>query len=258
MKRGSLLFLSLILVFLVLSVAAFGQQRQATTNVQSIVIEDFDNPEESRWLVRGSKFIAEGMPRVGWLRAWPDALYRVEPEDRELRSLGVEAAFDRLGYNYLEFVPVAEDDEGNVVPRGVPIPGRIRNMDMWVWGSNYDYYIELQLRDYRGIVHTLTLGDIDYRGWRNLRVAIPSWIPQGVRYVPQYRGLELVKIVLWTRPTEKVDGFFVYFDEIKVTTDVFQEPFDGEILANPEQVNELWSNAESAGVNEPEQTQEGE
>jgi hypothetical protein len=250
MKRGSLLFLSLILVFLVLTPTAFAQQRQATTNLQSVVIEDFDNPQESRWLVRGSKFIAEGMPRVGWVNAWPDALYRAEPEDGEIMSLGIEAAFDRRGYNFLEIIPVTEDDEGNVVPRGVPIPGRVEQMDMWIWGSNHDYYVEVQLQDYRGIVHTLKLGDINYRGWRNLRMLVPSWIPQGVRYVPSYRGLELVKIVLWTRPTEKVDGFFVYFDEIKVTTDVFEQPFDGEQLANPERVEELWNNAETAGVNQ--------
>jgi len=249
MKRGSLLFLSLILVFLTLSTTAFGQQRQATTNVQSIVIEDFDNPEESRWLVRGSKFIAEGTPNVGWVRTWPDALYRAEPEGRELRSLGIEAAFDRKGYNFLEIIPVNQDDEGNVVPDGLPIPGRVRNIDMWVWGSNHDYYIELQLQDYRGIVHTIDLGGINYRGWRNLRVNIPTWIPQGVRYVPSFRGLELVKIVVWTRPYEKVDGFFVYFDEIKVTTDIFEEPFDGERLADPERIEELWSSAEGAGVN---------
>ena len=84
---------------------------------------------------------------------------------------------------------------------------------------------------------------------------IPSWIPQEVRYVPQYKGLELVKIVLWTRPYEKVDRFFVYFDEIKVTTDVFEQPFDGELLANPERVEQLWSNAENPGDNQ--QGQEG-
>ncbi|MFP4330069.1 MAG: flagellar filament outer layer protein FlaA [Spirochaetaceae bacterium] len=250
MKRGSLLFLSLILVFLVLSGTAFGQQRQATTNVQSVVIEDFDNPEESRWQVTGSKFIAEGLPRVGWVRTWPDALYRREPEGRELRSMGIEAAFDRRGYNFLEITPVAEDEEGNIVPDGIEIPGRVQNMDMWVWGSNHDYYVEVQLRDYRGIVHTIDLGDINYRGWRNLRVGIPNHIPQGVRYVPQYQGLELVKIVLWTRPAEKVDGFFVYFDEIKVTTDVFEDPFDGETLADPDLVEELWSDAETTDVND--------
>lgn len=233
-----LLGIGLVVAFLLLPVVIFAQQ-QATTNYQSVVIESFDNPEESLWAVYGSKFVAEDYPEYSWVKTWPDALYRIEPEGMDLRSLGVHAAFDRMGYNYLEFIPV-EDVDGELVPRGIPIPGRVSNLDMWVWGSNYDYYIDLHIRDYRGMVHVLKLGDIGYRGWRNLRIGIPTWIPQGVVYVPQYKGLELVKIVLWTRPEEKVDGFYVYLDEIKVETDMFAEPFDGEVLADPDQVQGIW------------------
>ena len=244
MKIGRLVGVGLMGAMLLLSTAVFAQQ-QATTNFQSYVIESFDDPEESPWQVNGSKFVSEGFPRVAWVPTWPEALYKEQPEGVQLNSLGVQAAFDRFGYNFLEYIPVEENQDGEMVPRGIPIPGRVRHMDMWVWGSNYDYYVEVHLRDWRGIVHVLKLGDIGYRGWRNLRISIPSWIPQDVIYVPQYKGLELVKIVLWTRPGEKVDGFYVYFDEIKVETDMFQEPFDGELLADPERVQDLWD--ESAG-----------
>jgi len=245
MKIGRLLGIGLVAAFLLLPFTIFAQQQQATTNYQSVVIESFDNPSESLWAVYGSKFITADMPEYSWVKTWPDALYRIEPEGADLRSLGVRASYDRMGYNFLEFVPVEEQD-GELVPRGIPIPGRVRHLDMWVWGSNYDYYIELHLRDFRGMVHVLKLGDIGFMGWRDLRIEIPTWIPQGVTYVPQFKGLELVKIVLWTRPEEKVDGFFVYFDEIKVETDLFEAPFDGEVLANPDRVQRLWDEGLSA------------
>jgi hypothetical protein len=238
MRTGRLLGVGLVVALLLLPLTAFSQQ-QATTNYRTIVIETFDDPEESRWEVVGSKFVNSEYPQVAWVETWPDALYRVKPEGVTLRSLGVQAAFDRMGYNYVEFIPV-EDVDGETVPRGIPIPGRIRYLDMWVWGSNYDYYVDIHLRDYRGMIHVLKLGNINYRGWRDLRIQIPTWIPQGVVYVPQFQGLELVKIVLWTRPDEKVDGFYVYLDEIKIETDVFEDPFDGELLGRPEQVQQLW------------------
>ncbi|MCG8480663.1 MAG: flagellar filament outer layer protein FlaA [Spirochaetales bacterium] len=255
MKIGRLLGIGLLAVLLIPSVIV--AQQQATTNYQSIVIESFDSPEESPWIVQASKFVAEGYPQPGWVRTWPAALYRTEPEGETLRSLGVQAAFDRQGYNFLEFIPVEQNEEGETVPRGIPIPGQVSNIDMWVWGSNFDYYIDIHVRDFRGMTHVLNLGDIGYRGWRNLRIAIPTWIPQTARYVAELRNgeftsdlrsLELTKIVLWTRPEERVNGFFVYLDEIKVETDMYRDPFDGEELRDPDSVRELWAGAEGGGL----------
>ena len=251
MSKGRLLGFSLVAALLVPTVAV--AQQQATTNYQSIVIEDFDSPTENRWVVEGGKFIADGYPRVSYVRTFPQALHRREPDGRELRALGVQAAFDRQGYNYLELIPSAEDENGEVVPRGIPIPGKVRFLDMWVWGSNFDYYMDIHLRDYRGMVHVIKLGDIRYAGWRNLRVPVPTWIPQDAPYIAEIRsgefasdlrGLALVKIVVWTRPQERVNGFFIYLDEIKVETDLFRAPFAGEDLRDPGYVQELWAEGE--------------
>jgi hypothetical protein len=255
MRIGRLLGIGLVVVLLIPS--AIAAQQQATTNYQSIVIEDFDNPEESRWEVVAGKFVAEGYPRMAHVSTWPTALYRTQPEDRDLRSLGVQAAFTRQGYNYVEFIPVEENEDGEMVPRGIPIPGQVSNIDMWVWGSNFDYYLDLHVRDYRGMTHVLKLGDINFRGWRNMRISVPTWIPQTSRYTAELRNgeiasdlrtLELMKIVLWTRPNERVNGFFVYLDEIKVETDMYRDPFDGEELRDPEYLQELWAGTEGEGM----------
>ncbi|THB67928.1 MAG: flagellar filament outer layer protein FlaA, partial [Spirochaetaceae bacterium] len=196
--------------------------------------------------VQGSKFVTEGFPQYGYVNSWPDGLYRRAPEGVTLRSLGARAQFDRLGYNYLEFIPVEQGEDGELVSKPVSIPGRAESMDFWVWGSNHDYYIEVHVRDHRGVVHTLQAGNLNYIGWQNLQVKIPNYIPQGVQYVPMTRSLELVKIVMWTRPTERVDGFEIYLDHITVLTDLHEEPFDGEELADPDRLKELWEEAQGS------------
>jgi hypothetical protein len=178
------------------------------------------------------------------VNSWPEALYRKQPEGRELKALGVHGRFDRKGYNYVEIIPVTKDKDGKSVPRGIPLPGRVHNMDMWVWGANFDYYMEAHLMDFRGMVHVLNMGSIRYVGWKNLKISIPPYIPQAVQYAPHRKELQLVKFVLWTRPNERVDDFYTYIDQVKIFTDLFETRFDGEVLADPDSIKDLWSKAE--------------
>lgn len=235
-----------LLLIVLLTAAAVASD--VAVNLQSVVIEDF-NDGASRWIVRGSKFLAVDDEQTQYdypfdyqmiEGIWPAAMGRPDAENPTI--LGVQASFTRRGYNYLEFIPVeAEDDaDGNPVPRLIGIPGRPLTIDLWAWGSNHYYYLEVQVRDYRGIIHTLRLGDLGHSGWRNLRVDIPNYIPRTARFVPQRRQMDLVKVVLWTIPNESVAGFHFYLDQIRVLTDLFEPQFDGDRLATPEFVREVW------------------
>ncbi len=240
MKQGIRLFVCVLALLILGSSPLLAQTRRPMIN--SVVLDDFNDPS-SLWMVRGSRFVNNDLLDWEWVRAWPEALHRTEPEDVTLRSLGIRAGFNRIGYNYLEIIPAQENEDGELVARTIPLPGTAQSIDMWVWGSNRDYYVDIQLRDHRGIVHTLRVGDINYRGWDNIFVDVPTWIPQQVSYVPQRRGLELVKIVLWTRPTERVNEFYVYLDELRVVTNLAEDYWDGEQLGDPEAVEQLWNEA---------------
>lgn len=258
MRRGTWVSICAMLLAVALTGPAIADE--VTTNYQSIILEDFDNPGESEtahtWVVRGGKFLAtaqmDPVPEYPFSYqyvpdVWPEAMGRPEAETPQV--LGVQAAFTRRGYNFIEFFPVQTDDsgepltdeDGNPLPEGIEIPGRPELIDFWAWGANFQYYLELQIRDFRGLVHTLWVDDINFSGWKNLQVRIPNYIPRAFQYVPQRRPMELVKIVLWTRPEESVNGFYFYMDQIKVLTDMFENPFDGEQLSNPEFIQETWS-----------------
>ena len=81
---------------------------------------------------------------------------------------------------------------------------------------------------------------LQFVGWKDLHATISGAIPQSRAYIPRLANLELTKIVIWTAPDEKVDDFYCFIDEISCVTDLFETRFDGEELAEPDTLNNLW------------------
>ena len=262
----------IVMLFLLCSSSLFSEERPAILN--TVVLEDFDKDPLSRWIARGSKFttriydannkVVGIYPKVAEVATFPTSLFgfkgakTANGDDRKV--LGIMGKFDRNGYNYIEVLPVREADSNTDpsdviyedintskkwVHNPIQVPGRVEFFDMWVWGANYDYYLDAHFRDYRGIPHTFKMGDLKYAGWRNLRIVIPKSIPQAEPYIPKIKPLELTKFVLWTRPNERVSGFYLYLDQVKVLTDVYVDRFDGDDLADVDLTEKVWgSNSE--------------
>jgi hypothetical protein len=240
MKHGSFKAVCLILMALAASVV-FGDDN--TVNMESIVLETFDGDSDYEWGVAASKFATktddESFPKLTYVGASPTALR--QSQDVEHKSLGVWGKFDRRGYNWVDIYPVAKDGGDVVEPVEIPLPGRVSALDLWIWGSNLNYYIEVYVRDYNGVVYTLNLGNINFLGWKNLKLTIPANIPQSRKTIPSLASLTFVKFRVWTLPTARVDNFYIYFDHLKVLTDTFESRYDGEELGDPNRVNEFWS-----------------
>jgi hypothetical protein len=229
--------------------AAFGDEN--SVSLESIVLESFDGDSNYEWRVAGSKFATKtdeaAFPQSSYLPIWPMALFGSNREGNDLRALGIHGKFNRQGYNWIDVYPVAAGGGEESEPVEIPIPGRVRYLDMWVWGANLNYYIEAYVRDYRGLVYSINLGELGYQGWKNLRVSVPSTIPQDKRVLPLLESLKFVKFRIWTRPREPANDFYVYFDQFKVLTDTFESTFDGDELANPGRIQELWDTG--SGIN---------
>jgi hypothetical protein len=183
------------------------------------------------------------------------ALFRSNREGRELHSLGIWGKFKRMGYNWIDIYPTLKSEGEDAGPYEIPIPGRVRYLDMWVWGSNLNYYVEAYVRDEQGVIHVLYLGNIGYQGWRNLRATVPTSIPQRRRIILDPTAsstlstddknsiyLKFVKFRIWTTPREQVANFYVYFDQFKVLTDTFESLIDGDEMTDPDRVRENWTN----------------
>ncbi len=255
--RRSCLLVSGLMMFLVLG-TGYLRADEKTLKLESIVLDEFDSEGDAAyedgsaviWKVRGSKFSTEGYPRMVYVpNEWPDDLYGTVPENsEELGVLGINARFDRMGYNQIEIIPgVGEGD--NWAAKPLEIPGRTKTVDLWVWGSNYKYNMEFYFLDFEGLPYRLDAiqsdnkrhpGSLHFIGWKNLYVDIPSYIRQFVNYKPEYKGLRLSKIVIYTHPSEKVDNYYVYLDHLKVLTDMHESFYDGFELTNPNKIKEIW------------------
>ncbi|GHU02959.1 membrane protein [Spirochaetia bacterium] len=250
MKYGRFKALCLIMMIVLAAPLAFGDDN--TVDLESKVLETWDGDSDYVWKAVGSKFAtkseAETYPRVTTVAAFPMAVFGTNREGKELKSLGIQSKFDRRGYNWMDIYPVLKDGGDDAAPAEIPIPGRARIFDLWVWGANYNYYIEIYLRDYQGVVHKLNLGSIKYEGWKNLRVNVPNGIPQGKRLLPRLAALKFVKFRIVTQPLEQVGNAYIYFDQFKVLSDMFETTFDGDELADPDYVQELWTGESQGGA----------
>ena len=263
MKQGSfrtVRHLVILLIMLSMTVfPAFGDPN--TVDQVSIILDKFSGELAKEWTISGrtfnyeyewaldaSKFATtisnESYPRLTYVDAWPQALYGTNRNNLDIRSLGIWGKFDRRGYNWIDVYPVipgSGSESEPPAPFEIPIPGRVQSIDMWVWGSNFNYYIEAYFRDYQGVVHSVPLGNMGYTGWRNLRARIPNHIPQSRRTQPNFAGLQFIKFRIWTTPLERVDNFYIYFNQMKILTDIHETLFDGNDLIDPDKVREIWA-----------------
>lgn len=258
------------LFVLLFAAAAFAAAAQTlpTANLESRVVDDFDEKPTTRWIARGSKFTTVERDQNGKATrmypvtanapGYPIAAFGRSKDKPDRGTFGLRGKFDRRGYNFVEIVPAAEapkdadaskiiyeDIQGGKkwVHRPIDLSGKIHYLDLWVWGSNLKYYLDVHIEDYRGIDYVVRMGDLNFFGWKNLRIGIPTYISQSANTVPRFRSLRLTKFTLWTRPEERVDEFYIYFDHLKVLTDLYESRYDGDDFEEPATLEKVWGTA---------------
>ena len=264
MKKNRKYLLGLIILLFLLPLVQVLSD-ELTQNLETRVLESFDDDSDRIWIAKGSKFtttekdangnITAEYPQYTKVTAYPSALYGFDTENIEQKkAFGVRCKFDRRGYNYVEIMPVKvadSDVEGkdivytgsdgtNYVSDPIKIVGRVKLFDVWVWGANFKYFLDAHFEDSWGVSHALRLGNLNFIGWKNLSLELPNGISQSSNYIPKHKPLVFTKFVLWTQPSERVDEYYLYMDHIKVLTDVFETRFDGDELANPDFSNQIW------------------
>ncbi len=228
MKQGGLIIAGLVLLFAVSAAPVMAQSR--SVNYETYIVDNFDSQNTDwTWTAVGSKFVTKDYPVLKSFDGMPNAI-RVTQTDTNgnYKFLGLEVKFDRKGDNWVDIFPTkGQDENGKPAPYEIPFKGRISRLDMWVWGANYAYELEMLVRDCNGRVHTLSFGLVNHEGWKNMSVFVPSGIQQASPYLDGVQQMSFVAFRLRTRPTERVDSFKIFFDQFKALTDTYMPSYDG-------------------------------
>lgn len=227
MKQGGLVCMCLILVSMCF-VPVLAQP--STNSVETIVVDDFDTPDEMTWTwnVTASRFAAEGFPKTGYFDAIPNSLRPIRKGGTEgAKVFGVHTSFNRKGDNWIEIVPVTENENGEKKNHEIDLIGNVKQIDFWVWGANYLYNLDVLIRDAEGRVNVLSAGKMNFNGWKNMIIQIPSHIRQKARMRSGPKNITFVGFRIRTDPGEYVDDFMIYFDQVKYTTYILSNIYDG-------------------------------
>ena len=231
MKRELKVLIGLACLF-VIGLPVFAQPN--SRSIETFVLDDFDSAGSQNYLYNGktynwdwdvgsSRFIADGYPKTGYFEGIPNSLKQLHKgEDKEFKVFGVKTAFKRKGDNWFEVYPTADGKASEI-----PLVGVVSQMDFWIWGSGYNYYLEVMVRDALGTVKVLPAGSLAFHGWKNIVVNIPGWIQQSSHLRSGPENLTFVGFRIRTDAEEYVDNFVIYFDQIKYTSNSLSLIYDG-------------------------------
>lgn len=238
MKKGLKVLISLGCLF-VIGMPVFAQP--SSKSIETFIIDNFDKPGEQNysykgeklnweWSVTSSRFVAEGFPKTGYFDGIPNSLKQLRRGDEgDSKVFGVKTAFNRKGDNWFEVYPTVDGK-----PFEIPFIGTVSQMDFWIWGANYNYYLEILVRDANGTVHVLPAGSLRFAGWKNIVVNVPGWLCQHSQLRSGPENLKFVGYRIRTDAEEYVDNYLIYFDQIKYTSNSLSYIYDGYELKDAE------------------------
>ncbi len=211
--------------------AAPGQPgaQDGTQNYMALeTLEDFEESED--WRAKATSPLGSTktlkIVQRGDIRATDDEGARPDPnealnvtQDPENPNhiLGVKTHFQDRGFDRVEIAP----------PHEYVIKGKARQFSIWVLGRKFRHTLWIKLRDYRGKVHKLPMGRMDFFGWRRFTVTVPGWLPQSTRYSLLDKNLHFVSLFVVSDHHEVGGTFYFYVDNLKVLIDRSEANYPG-------------------------------
>lgn len=126
--------------------------------------------------------------------------------------------------------------------RPIPIEGITKTISVWVVGRNNNHVLKIMLQDFFGRDYELTMGKLNFQGWKKLTVAIPPQSPDGLSGIVQrnyhynnFSGIKVTGFKIVCDMMETYGSYYIYLDDLRAVTDLFAEEY-----RDPDDMDDFW------------------
>ncbi|MDR3283737.1 MAG: flagellar filament outer layer protein FlaA [Treponema sp.] len=139
-----------------------------------------------------------------------------EPQPEDTKVLGIKVEFFRRGVNSFYINAL----------RPIPIEGEVKTVSIWVAGRSQPHTLFLIVQDYYGSKYELRVGTLDFTGWNQMTIAIPTadgerGIVQSSAFYGDKPGLRIVGFKVDCDPQYTRGAYYLYFDDLRAITDLY-------------------------------------
>ena len=127
--------------------------------------------------------------------------------------LGVRVDYYKRGFNQFVIRPA----------RPLPVEGIVKTVSMWVVGRNSPHVLKMLVSDQFGNKAEITMGKLNFTGWKKMTVAIPRTIKQMDYHYANKMGIKVEGFRIDCDPRETLGSYFFYLDDLRAVTDLFAE-----------------------------------
>jgi len=140
-----------------------------------------------------------------------EAKLGIKEEDKYV--LGAKVSFFHRGNSFFTVFPA----------KPLPVAGIVKTVSVWVVGRNYNHLLKLLFTDSTGRYQEVTVGTLNFIGWKQLTVAIPPTVVQQDFHYGVVSGIRITGFRVETDPLDTYGTYYIYFDDMRAVTDLFGE-----------------------------------
>ena len=156
----------------------------------------------------------------------------IDPKVADRFVLGVRTDFFRRGNNEIKLL----------ADKPIPIEGITKTISVWVAGRNMNHVLKILLQDAFNTPFELTMGKLNFQGWKKLTVAIPPQNMDGKTGIIQRNfhfnsrmGIKIVGFKIECDPMESFGTYYLYMDDLRAVSDLFAEDY-----RDPDDMADTW------------------
>lgn len=186
-----------------------GSDNPAYQRLQEVSVSKFEDPAAWRPFISGDFGYAVGRELEGGPQGkQPIANEEGAFAESDTSVYGVKISFIRRGLTSITVEPVTP----------IPVDGLVKVVSVWVAGRNVPHKLSLVVRDQKGRLSKLYMGLLNFSGWKQLSVAIPSKVDQKSSLSTKV-GLQIIGFEIDTNLDDSRGTYYVYFDDMRAWVD---------------------------------------